>query len=152
MNDEKRNPVLPPTYFLLAIILMILLRFLPPKLVVITVPINLIGMAPIVAGLALAVVGDRMFKRHGTTVKPFEASSAFLTSGVFGFSRNPMYLGMVLVLVGLGLILGTVVPFVVVPLFVWLMTARFIVKEEAMLQAQYGEMYDEYKRRVRRWF
>lgn len=151
MGDKKRRPVLPPVYFLGAILLMILIHFLAPRLRVIAAPLNLIGLASIVCGLFLGVTGNSMFKRHGTTIKPFEESSTLVTTGVFRFSRNPMYLGIVLILIGLGVVLGTAAPFIVLPVFVWLIVTRFIIKEEAMLEAQFGDAYRDYKRHVRRW-
>ena len=62
-----------------------------------------------------------------------------------------MYLGMVLMLVGVAILLGTGSPFLVVPVFMWLMTVRFIRVEETMLERVFGETFLEYKRRVRRW-
>jgi protein-S-isoprenylcysteine O-methyltransferase Ste14 len=53
--------------------------------------------------------------------------------------------------VGTGVLLGTVAPFVVVPAFVWWITRRFIIHEEAMLEAKFGDIYKTYKRSVRRW-
>ena len=62
-----------------------------------------------------------------------------------------MYLGMTLILAGLAVLLGSVTPVLVVPVFAWLMDRRFIVAEEQALEETFGEAYLEYKRHVRRW-
>ena len=105
----------------------------------------------IIIGIVVVVWAARLFQRVGTAIKPFETSSALVTDGPYRYSRNPMYLGMVFVLVGVGLVLGTISPFLVVPLFLWLIQQRFIQFEEAALEGTFGSAYTEYKRRVRRW-
>ncbi len=62
-----------------------------------------------------------------------------------------MYLGMALVLIGVAILLGSLSPFLVIPIFVWLITARFIKFEEKMLEDTFGLKYLDYARRVRRW-
>jgi len=94
---------------------------------------------------------DRLLKQKGTSVKPFEPTSVLIVDGPFRFSRNPMYLGMVLILAGIALALGTLSPWLVVPVFMWQIMRRFIVAEEAKLAAAFGNRYIEYRRKVRRW-
>ena len=105
----------------------------------------------ILAGVTVVVWAARLFQRAGTAIKPFEKSSALVTDGPYKCSRNPMYLGMVVALVGVGLLLGTISPFLVVPVFAWLIQRRFIQPEEAVLGRTFGSAYAEYKRQVRRW-
>jgi protein-S-isoprenylcysteine O-methyltransferase Ste14 len=62
-----------------------------------------------------------------------------------------MYLGMTLILVGIALALGSLTPWLVIPVFIWQITVRFIAAEERKLEATFGNSYLEYKRRVRRW-
>ena len=91
------------------------------------------------------------FKKVGTTIKPFQESSFLLQRGMYRYSRNPIYLGMVVVLLGISIVLGSVTPFFLIPFFVWLIQIRFIIKEEQMLENTFGEPYLQYKARVRRW-
>jgi protein-S-isoprenylcysteine O-methyltransferase Ste14 len=84
-------------------------------------------------------------------VKPFEPSTSLVMAGPFAFSRNPMYLGMALVLAGIATALGSTTPWIVTPLFMWQVTRCFIVPEEHKLQATFGSRYLEYKAKVRRW-
>jgi protein-S-isoprenylcysteine O-methyltransferase Ste14 len=130
---------------------MLLLRWLLPLRSVIAAPWNLLGLVPLGLGTALALVGSRAFRRAGTTIKPFQASAALVTSGVFRLSRNPMYLGMVLGLAGVALLLGALTPFLVIPFFALLIQRRFIAVEERMLAQAFGSDYAAYQRLTRRW-
>jgi protein-S-isoprenylcysteine O-methyltransferase Ste14 len=87
---EERKAVLPPVYFLGAIACMIGLHFLLPFSRWLAWPTSAFGIVVVVSGIALAIYADGQFKRSGTTVKPFEKSSALVTDGVFAHSRNPM--------------------------------------------------------------
>lgn len=143
--------VLPPTYFLLALVAMTLLHFLWPIHRYGELPLTLIGIAPLVLGIALNVAADREFKRHQTTVKPFEQSSALITAFPFSISRNPMYLGITLMLLGIALLFGTVSALLPAAAFVILMDRRFVRVEERMLAGKFGHEWKEYCTRVRRW-
>lgn len=92
-----------------------------------------------------------MFKLAGTTIKPFQESKTLVTTGIFRFSRNPMYLGFALILVGAAILLGSLTPFFVIPVFVILTEKQFIISEEIMLERTFGTAFLDYKRRVRRW-
>jgi protein-S-isoprenylcysteine O-methyltransferase Ste14 len=146
---EKR--VLPPTYLLVAIVAAIALHFLLPMAKVIPTPWNLVGLIPLGCGIALNLIADRAFNQAQTTVKPFEESTVLVTDGAFGISRNPMYLGYVLILLGLAVMLRSVGPYIVIPVFAVLMDRVFIRVEEHMLEERFGETWSEYRRRVRRW-
>jgi protein-S-isoprenylcysteine O-methyltransferase Ste14 len=147
----KPGKLLPPTYLYSAIVLVIVLHFLLPGLQIFSSPWRYLGILPLIVGGALNILADQSFKRHETTVKPFEDSSHLVTNGVFRLSRNPMYLGFVLLLAGIAILLGSATPWIVVAVFPFLMELRFIRPEEAMLDARFGENWLEYKRRVRKW-
>ena len=74
-----------------------------------------------------------------------------VTQGPYRFSRNPMYLGLVIALVGLSFLFGTIVPMMVIPLFVWIVSKYIIDVEERALEEAFDQTYLEYKKRVRRW-
>ena len=143
--------LLPPSFLYAAIVLMAVLHFALPVAAVIGYPWNLLGVAPLALGIALNLVADTAFKRHGTTVKPFEESTALITTGVFRISRHPMYLGMVLMLLGLAVLLGSATPFLVVVAFPFLMELVFVRTEERMLEETFGPAWLAYRHRVRRW-
>src|SRR4051794_26157024 len=96
-----RKRLLPPVFLLASIILMVGLHYLLPMARVLFFPWTRIGIVLIAAGLALGAAGAMTIKRHGTTIRPFEVSSSLVSSGVFAFSRNPIYVGMIVLLVGL---------------------------------------------------
>ena len=143
--------VLPPVYFLVSLGAMVGLHFLWPINGYLSVPSNLIGLLPLAFGIALNVAADREFKRHQTTVKPFERSSALVTAFPFSLSRNPMYLGITLMLLGVALLLGTLSTLLPTVVFPVLMDLRFIRVEERMLTDEFGTEWESYSTGVRRW-
>lgn len=114
-------------------------------------PWNLTGLVPIAIGSLLNLIADKSFKEKKTTVKPFEESTHLITNGVFKISRNPMYLGMGLILLGISISLGSLTPYLVVLIFIFLMDVGFIRAEEAMLEEKFEKEWIEYKKTVRRW-
>jgi protein-S-isoprenylcysteine O-methyltransferase Ste14 len=107
----------------------------------------------VIAGLAVALAGVVSFHRAETTVNPFtpEKSLALVSSGIYRISRNPMYLGMLLGLLGWMLWLAAPWALVGPVLFVAWITRVQIVPEERALRARFGPEFEAYCRRVRRW-
>jgi protein-S-isoprenylcysteine O-methyltransferase Ste14 len=147
----KRKNMLPPTYLVLSIIAIVAVHFVFPLVKIVSFPWNLVGIIPLVMGLIINLVADKAFKRLGTTVKPYEESTSLITDGVFRFSRHPMYLGMVLILIGISILLGSVTPFLVTATFTVMMETVFIKVEERMMREVFGDAYLEYKKKVRKW-
>ena len=143
--------ILPPTYFLASVALMVVLHFFLPIIESIPRPFNYLGLLPIAAGLVLNIWSSSLFKKSQTTIKPFEQPAKLVADGPFCFSRNPMYLGMVLALLGLFVLLGSLTPLVPIPVFVWIIATRFIPPEEKAMERSFGQDYLGYKNRVRRW-
>jgi protein-S-isoprenylcysteine O-methyltransferase Ste14 len=104
------------------------------------------------AGIGLAVWGERMFAAAGTEIIPAsQTNKTLVTGGPFRFTRNPMYLGIILTTLGIALYMGTL-PFFAVPVLVFLLcNILFIPFEEAKMQRQHSGPYTDYCRRVRRW-
>ena len=142
---------LPPVYFLLSIVAMILLHLALPVRRLIPMWWNLSGIVPLVAGIAIAVVANRLFARRGTAIHPFAEATTLVTDGPFRYSRNPMYLGMVMVLAGIALLEGSLTPWLVIPPFAWILSRQFIRVEQRALEQRFGADYIAYKKRVRRW-
>jgi protein-S-isoprenylcysteine O-methyltransferase Ste14 len=143
--------VLPPIYFIAAIALTILMHFLVPLAVLIPLFWRVVGLIPIIAGVALNIAADRQFKRLGTTVKPLQRSSALATDGIFRWSRNPMYLGMVFIVAGTALLEGSISPWIAVAALAIVLDRVFVVPEEKMLRETFGDAFQQYSQRVRRW-
>lgn len=142
---------MPTTLLLLGLLAMGVCHGLLPLGRLASMPWNLGGILPLLAGIGLNLSADRAFHRAMTTVRPFERSSTLLTQGVFRCTRNPMYAGFILVLAGAALLLGSLSPcFVLLPVF--LILDRFYVRrEEELLAAVFGERWLDYRRRTRRW-
>ncbi len=150
MTVAKRR-ILPPVWFLAAIMLMAALHWLAPLARWHVPALRWLGGAAFVAGFVLALASARLFARRGTANRPVQRSSALVTSGPYRFTRNPMYVGLVAMLAGLALLLESLSPLVVVPIFAWIIATRFIAAEERMLGERFGADYAEYRARVRRW-
>jgi protein-S-isoprenylcysteine O-methyltransferase Ste14 len=148
----KRKRILPPTYLVISVITMVLLHFLAPISELIPYPWTLFGLVPLAAGITLNLIADSAFRKKQTTVKPFELSTALITAGVFQICRHPMYLGMVLILSGLGIFMGSLSPLIIIAIFAILMELVFVRAEEKMLQQQFGPVWDAYRNKVRKWF
>ena len=141
----------PPVYFLLALLLMVGLHLAFPVVQVIQVPYRYGGLGFVLGGILLVLWAVRLFGQAGTTIKPFRQSSALVVRGPYRLTRNPMYVAMVGVLVGIGVLLGSLSPVLIIPLFVALIDVRFIRSEEGALERTFGAEYVDYTARVRRW-
>ena len=145
----ERNP--PTTYLLIALIVMVLFHFIIPIIKLIPCPWNLLGLIPMVIGILINFIADGALHKAVTTVKPYQVSSALVTDSVYGISRSPMYFGFVLLLSGVAILLGSLSPWVIIPIFAFLMEVIFILVEEKMLEEKFGATYLDYKKKVRRW-
>ena len=143
--------IMPPTWMLIAIIAMLISNFVFPVAWIIPPLWNLIGLVFLISGMALNLAADNSFKQAGTTVKPYQESSHLVTNGVFQISRNPMYLGMMLILIGIALLLRSLSPFLVIIPFAVLIDQFYIRVEERMLAETFGANWQVYKAKARRW-
>ena len=149
--SRERKKMMPPTILLLSIAAIAVLHFLFPLSRIIPFPWNLLGIIPLVMGVAINIIADGLFKKLNTTIKPFEESSVLVTTGVFRFSRHPMYLGMLLILLGIAVLTGSLTPYAVAIVFVIIMELVFIRAEEKMLEKTFDEAWKKYKQTARRW-
>lgn len=145
------NKLEPPIYFLIYLLLAIGLHFILPVIQLIHTPYKFIGILLLGIGIWLNLWADGLFKKKNTTVKPFEKSSALILEGPFRFSRHPMYLGMVIALLGVAIILGSLITFLVPIACFVTMQIVFIRHEERALEQTFGQKYLDYKKRVRCW-
>lgn len=109
------------------------------------------GLAFMMAGAALALWAVARFRRAGTTILPFRASTVMVRDGPFAFSRNPMYVGMTVAYLGLSMVFNTLWPIMLLPVVLWALVKLVISREEAYLEAVFGDAYRAYRRDVRRW-
>jgi protein-S-isoprenylcysteine O-methyltransferase Ste14 len=109
--------------------------------------------ALVLVGLSLDLVSIFGFFRSRTTVNPLNprGTSALVTGGLYRYTRNPMYLGLLLVLTGYTVWKGNVAGIAMLAVFVAYLTRFQIVPEERALAAKFGTQYEAYRQRVRRW-
>lgn len=114
-------------------------------------PTTVAGMALVAGGIGFSLSGTATVLRHGTTVVPHHAVTRLVTTGPYRISRNPMYTGHVVAMIGAGLWSGSWWPLVVAPLSVLATVGWVIEPEEAYLAQRFGAEYQQYRSRVRRW-
>ena len=114
---------------------------------------NFISLATLLIGLGFMFLGVKEFKKLQTTVNPLnpEAATSLVTSGVFSVTRNPMYLGMSFILLATSIFSGAWLGLLLILIFMGYITLFQILPEEKAMQDLFGETFEDYKARVRRW-
>lgn len=141
---------LPPFWFLLAVLTQFTLAWWSPTSVV-TPLLNLVGWLLLLGGIALVLAAAERFRKWRTPIKPYQEPTHCITDGVFRYSRNPLYLGEVVMLLGLAALLGSWEALWPIPVFIAVIQWRFIRPEEQLLQKRFDTSYTSYRGRVRRW-
>jgi protein-S-isoprenylcysteine O-methyltransferase Ste14 len=146
------RPILPPQYLSGSLVLLALLWTFVPGPRLIAFPWNLVGLLPMFIGVTFNVAGERQFHRAETTMHPFGQPQQLVTTGVFRYSRHPMYFGLVLIVLGTAILLGYATPFAA-PAMLWMVLRyRFIPHEERTMLERFGEQYGRYVNHgPRRW-
>ena len=143
----------PPIYAVIIAALMWFLSSFFPIAALLGEPLKLVGWLFIAIGLSIDLWSVGLFWKQKTTVNPLKPdnSNRIVMDGFYQYSRNPMYLGMLSILLGLALLFGTLSSFIALPIFVLLITTQQIIPEEMILTNKFGQEYLDYKHRVRRW-
>jgi protein-S-isoprenylcysteine O-methyltransferase Ste14 len=141
----------PPLITLSLMLTMLVLHYSVPQPHLISPAQHTISIVLIAAGLAMILWSAWWFRSNKTTIDPRGNASYLAQEGLYRISRNPMYLGMLLTLLGASIFLGSLISFLMPPLFVWIVTVRFINREEKALLDCFGDEYVRYQARVRRW-
>ncbi len=136
---------------LFAFIMAVIPYFVPVNLDTPTRPV--LGAALALSGAAVAIAGVIAFRRHATTVNPLtpEKSSSLVATGIYRFSRNPMYLGFLLALAGWSAFLANWAAVLLLPAFIAYMNRFQIQVEERALRERFGQQFIAYSQSVRRW-
>ncbi len=143
--------VLPPIWLLLGLISAYLLDRALPLLDYLGEPWNLAGFVPMTLRSIMSVTSAAAFALAGTPVVPFEPSKKLVLGGWYRLTRNPMYLGLLLVQLGVGMVLGSLGALLPLPALMAVLHFRFILDEERFLDGIFGEEYRAYCASVRRW-
>jgi protein-S-isoprenylcysteine O-methyltransferase Ste14 len=147
--DAKSKRLTPPICLSpLLLLLMIILHFIFPIQMILNFPFTLIGLAPIIVGLFINLQGTRVLRKRTIDILN---PKVLVTEGAFQYSRNPMYLGGIIIRFGLAVLLGSLVSFVF-PVFSFLLLHfLYIPNEEEQLKTLFGKEYLDYMKRVRKW-
>jgi len=113
--------------------------------------VELAGWGDVVVGLALMGWGIATFRREQTAVYPNQRARLLVESGPYRRTRNPMYLGMTVLYLGVTALMNSWWPLLLLPLVLWALVILVIGREERYLAQEFGEHYDAYRSRVRRW-
>ncbi len=109
------------------------------------------GALFVAAGLTIGLSSVARFRRAGTNPEPWKPSAVLVLNGAYRFTRNPMYLGMLLIATGLALAAGGPWTMLTVPLIWAVLNFHVVAREEAYLRRRFGKPYEEYQRKIRRW-
>ena len=109
------------------------------------------GVVLAALGLGLMFVSVGVFWSRKTTILPDRPATEFVVAGPYRFTRNPMYVGMSVAYLGLSFAFGPAWPLVLLPVALYLIVRLVIQREEAYLLRRFGDSYEQYRSRVRRW-
>ena len=148
---EKKRKIIPVVYLLTSLVLMGLLQVFFPVYQYVEPPLAYLGIVVVFFGIAIAAVSAGMFKKAETGIMPFDPANTLIVTGFYRFTRNPIYMGMFLMLFGVAFLLGSIS--VLLPVFLFMLVIRnnFVLGEERFLEATFGQHYRDYKSAVRRW-
>ena len=138
----------PPVILLASIVLQIILLFSFPISVDLS---SLLGLILILSGISLVFVSFRFMRKMKTTFIPDGTPEVLISSGPFKFSRNPIYLGMLTILVGLAFLMSSLSAIIIAIVFGTIINFTWIAHEEKKLHELFSEDWDNYSSKVRRW-
>ena len=141
----------PTRWWTIALAGQIILHFVWPIHTFLSFPATLIGLVLVLPGTVITLWGDNLFKKHRTAIKVFDRSTTLVDYGPFAASRNPIYLGMELILLGVSVILGSAISLVGPIVFFAVVDRWYIPHEERAMEDTFGQEYTIYRSRVRRW-
>ncbi len=151
-EDSAKVTFPPPLIYLGTLLLGLLADWLLGLSLPMSAPLRVAALIILlVAGGALLLAAQSHFARAETDVKPWKTSSAVVSRGIYAFTRNPMYLGMALIYLGLAIAFVSLSALVLLPLLFVAVQTQVIAREERYLEAKFGDEYRAYKARVRRW-
>lgn len=142
---------IPPVWLLGGIVLVWVWTLFAPGLTAPIGPGRVLGLLSAVAGIGLMVWAVQAFRRHQTSVVPHQVPRNLIRSGPYQWSRNPIYVGDVLVLLGAILWWGAWPALALIPLFIQILTRRFIAPEEARMKESFGADFDDFAEQTPRW-
>lgn len=141
---------IPPSLLFYSLFFCLICFFVLPSLNVIPFPYNLLGILVAFSGFFLMGKARDLFRSHKTTLK-IEQSSNLIKTGVFSKTRNPMYLGMLILILGACIFSCNIISFSAPLLFFILVNWYFIPKEEHLMKKEFKSEYEQYQKQVKKW-
>ncbi len=142
---------IPPLLFLICCLAMLALHQWLPILVLFSIPDNLLGLLPLGIGFAISLRGAWQFVAEKTNLHAFKEPDLLVVSGIFRFTRNPMYLGLTLALGSIAILLGGLSAWLPAILFFAVADRCYIPQEERAMSDKFGDAYQDYQSQTRRW-
>ncbi|MDP3653079.1 MAG: isoprenylcysteine carboxylmethyltransferase family protein [Rhodoferax sp.] len=145
------NKILPPVLAALVAVLMLLVDHFCPVLQIIAPPYQPGGAVLLVLGILLTLLARLQFARAKTNIYTFSEPGSLQTGGVFALSRNPMYLGFTMALLGGAVMLGSLSALLLSAVFALITDRWYIAYEERAMRHKFGAAFDAYAASTRRW-
>ena len=147
-----KNTLPPPIVTLIFVLLIYLSKPFFPELIFNYS--NILSLFFFISGIIIIIISFQMFKRKKTTINPIkiEKASSLVTNGIFKYSRNPMYFGMVLILISTGIKFNFYGGILMIVIFICFITYFQILPEERAMLKLFGKDFINYKNKTRRWF
>lgn len=143
---------IPPVWLLAAVTATWVIGQAQPFGLSLAFPITqLLGGLLVGAGVILMALAAIEMRKRRTTIIPHMEANSLVTSGIFKRTRNPIYLGDAAILAGLALRWDAVLALILVPIFIWIIEKRFIIREENMLRRKFHADFARYEQKTRRW-
>lgn len=139
------------TWFLFSLLAGLGLQRIVPLSLLPSTVVSLIGWGVVGSGMALLAWSERQFAHQKTSHDHRAVASALITTGPFQFSRNSVYLGILILHVGLGITMNTIWILIFAPLAMLVMQFHVVPREEACLEKLFPDAYPRYRQSVRRW-
>ena len=141
----------PPAYLFISILIIGIIYFLLPSYELIKYPFNLLGIIFLFLSGMLCGKSCKTLKKHNTAIHFNDKTTNVVQDGLYKYSRNPLYLGTILLLVGLSILSKNILSFVAPVLFYLIVNYIFIPDEEKKMEDVFGNKYLNYKSKVRKW-
>lgn len=148
---EQKIISIPPTYLFISIFIIFLCYKYFPNYNIINFPYDLIIWLPIIILASYLIISSHMFLIKNNTTEKYNKSTCVVQNWLYKYSRNPMYLWFLLLIIWISFFLGNIISFISPIFFFSIINWMFIPYEEAKMEKELGQDYLEYKRKVRRW-
>lgn len=151
VQDRPGVITFPPLIYASALLVGLAMQIVLPMGLAASLWLKILGGALLGIALSLITWAERTMTQAGTNVNPMKPALALVTAGPFRFTRNPMYLSLTLLYVGMALLLNALWPMLLLPAVLIIMQYGVILREESYLERKFGNAYTQYKSQVRRW-